>query len=89
LTCRIEGFEADCSGLLPLDVESNICSLKEQVILLIFFMANFSLFYRAFHGFEQAKFAYGGSILGSSQFPLLSQMPLKTMLDLKVVKINN
>jgi len=39
-------------------------------------------------GFGQAKFASGGSIVGSSQFKLLSQLPLKTMLDLKVVKID-
>jgi len=38
------------------------------------------------HGFGQAKFAYGGSILGSGQFTLLPQLPLKTMLSLKVVK---
>jgi hypothetical protein len=38
------------------------------------------------YGFGQAKFAYDGSILGSSQFTLLSQMPLKMMLNLKVVK---
>jgi len=44
--------------------------------------------YRAFRGFEQAKFAYGGSILGMSQFKLLPQLPLKIMLDLKVVKID-
>jgi len=44
--------------------------------------------YRAFQGFGQAKFAYGGSVLGSSQFTLLPQLPLKTMLDLKVVKID-
>jgi len=44
-------------------------------------------YYRAFHRFGQAKFAYGGSILGSSQFTLLSKLPLKTMLNLKVVKI--
>jgi len=44
--------------------------------------------YRAFHGFGQAKFAYAGLVLGSSQFNLLPQMPLKTMLDLKVAKIN-
>jgi len=43
---------------------------------------------RVFHGFGQAKFAYGGSILGSSQFTLLPQLPLKTMLSLKVVKID-
>jgi len=35
-----------------------------------------------FHGFEQAKFADGGSILGSRKF---TQLPLKT-LDLKKVK---
>jgi len=38
--------------------------------------------------FWQAKFAYGGSILGSSQFTLLPQLPQKMMLDLKVVKID-
>jgi len=40
--------------------------------------------YRVSHGFEQAKFADGGSILGWSQFSLL----LKMMLNLKVVKID-
>jgi len=45
--------------------------------------------YMAFHGFEQAKFAYGGSVLGSSQFTLLPQQPLKTMLNLKMVKIDS
>jgi len=43
---------------------------------------------RAFHGFWQAKFACGGSILGSSQFTLLLQLPIKMTLDLKVVKID-
>ncbi len=38
---------------------------------------------RVFHGFGQAKFAYGGLILGPS---LLPQLPLKTMLSLKVIK---
>jgi len=45
--------------------------------------------YRAFHRFGQAKFDYGGSILGSSRFSMLPQLPLKTMLDLKVVKIDS
>jgi hypothetical protein len=40
-----------------------------------------------YHGFGQAKFACGGSILGSSQFTLLPQLPQKMMLGLKVVKI--
>jgi len=44
---------------------------------------------KVFHGFGQAKFANGGSILSSSQFTLLSQLPLKTMLSLKVVKIDS
>ncbi len=44
--------------------------------------------YRAFHGFGQAKFANCSFILGYSQFSILSQLPLKTMLDIKVVKIN-
>ncbi len=44
--------------------------------------------YRAFRRFGQAKFAYGGSILSSSQFTLLPQLPLKTTLNLKVVQID-
>jgi len=47
------------------------------------------LSYRAFHGFGQAKFAYGGSVLGSSQHTQLPQLPLKMMLNLKVVKIDS
>jgi len=42
--------------------------------------------YRVFHGFGQAKFAYGGSILGSSQFTLLPQLTKKTILASKVFK---
>jgi len=38
--------------------------------------------YRAFHGFGQAKLAYCGLILGSSQFTQLQLLPLKMMLDL-------
>ena len=41
-----------------------------------------------FHGFGQAKFAYGGLILGSGQFTPLPQLPLNILLNLKVVKIN-
>ena len=42
----------------------------------------------AFHGYGQAKFANGGLILGSRQFALLPKLALKTMLDLKVIKID-
>jgi len=41
-----------------------------------------------FHGFGQAKFAYGSSILGSNQFSQLTQLPLKTMLSLEVIKFD-
>jgi hypothetical protein len=44
--------------------------------------------YRVFHGFGQAKFTTdGGLFLGWSQFTHLPLLPLKTMLDLKKVKI--
>jgi hypothetical protein len=42
-----------------------------------------------FTDFGHAKFSEGGSVLGSSQFSLLPQLPLKSMLGLKVVKINS
>jgi hypothetical protein len=45
--------------------------------------------YRPFHQFGQAKFPDGGSVLGLSQFLILRQLPLKTILSLKEVKINS
>jgi len=42
-----------------------------------------------FHRFVQAKYADGGLILGLSQLSLLSKLPLKTTIDLKVVNIDN
>jgi len=42
-----------------------------------------------FHGFEQAKYPDGGLVLGASQFTILPQLSLKTMLSLKVVKIDS
>jgi len=50
--------------------------------------AIFKLNYRVFHIFGQAKFSYGGSILSSSQFTLLPQLPLRIMLVLIVVIID-
>jgi len=52
-------------------------------------VAKVSSTYRAFHRFGQAKFPYGDSVLGSSQFTLLPKLPLKMMLDLKAIKINS
>jgi len=45
-------------------------------------------YYRVFHGFGQAKFAYHGLILGLSQLILKPQLPLKKMLNLKVFKMD-
>jgi len=45
--------------------------------------------YREYHGFGQAQFPDGGSILGLSQFSILPQLPQNTMLGLKGVKINS
>jgi len=42
----------------------------------------------SFHRFWQAKFPHGGSVLGSSQFSILLQLPPKILLDSKVVKID-
>jgi len=53
------------------------------------FMYLYSFLYRAFHRFGQAKFPDGGLVLNSSQFSILPQLPLKTMLSLKVVKFNS
>ena len=46
-------------------------------------------FYRAFHRFGRAKIRNGGKALGSSPFLLLPQVPPKTMLASKVVKIDS
>ncbi len=45
--------------------------------------------YIAFLGFEHAKFPDYGLVLSRSQFTLLPQLPLKTMLDLNMVKIHS
>jgi len=46
-------------------------------------------FYRAFHGFGQAKLPEGVSVLGSSQFSILPQLPPNILLDSKMVKIDS
>jgi hypothetical protein len=46
--------------------------------------------YNVFHRFRQAKFVYGGLILGSSQFLLLTRVPLKTtrkMVNIDSIKL--
>jgi hypothetical protein len=46
-------------------------------------------FFIVFHKFKQAKFAYGGSILSSSQLLLLPQLPQKMKFASKVVKTDS
>ncbi len=45
--------------------------------------------YSVFQGFRQVKSANGGSILSSSQFLILSQLPQKVKLASKVVKVDS
>jgi hypothetical protein len=53
---------------------------RKQIVFVV------SHFYSVFHLFRPAKFAYGSSILSSSQFFLMSQLPQKMKLASKVVK---
>jgi hypothetical protein len=50
---------------------------------------NYGKFYSVFHHFGQTKFAFGCLILSMSQFLLLPQSPLKTMLAIEVVKTDS
>jgi hypothetical protein len=45
--------------------------------------------YSVFKGFRQDKSAYGGSILSSSKFLILPQLPQKMKLTSKVVKVDS
>jgi hypothetical protein len=45
--------------------------------------------YSVFQGFSKAKTANGGSILSSSQFLVLPQLPQKIKLASKVVKVDS
>ncbi len=45
--------------------------------------------YSVFQGFGKAKSANGGSILSSSQFFIMPQLPQKIKLALKVVKVDS
>ncbi len=48
-----------------------------------------TLRYSVFQGFSKAKSANGGSILSSSQFLILPQLPQKIKLASKVVKVDS
>jgi len=69
------------SNQIDKELITNLVSLKVNLFYRI-------AFNRAFHKFGQAKFVHAGLILGSSQFTILPQLPLKTRVDLKMVKID-
>ncbi len=60
-----------------------------ESLFIVYIQPSKNVSYREFNGFGQAKFPDGGSILGSSQFSILPQLPQKMMLGLKVVKIDS
>ncbi len=57
-----------------------VCRLKD--------MNTAMSFYTVFYQFREAKFCNGGSILSSSQFLILPQLPQKIKLASKVVKVD-
>ncbi len=65
----------------------NISNYKIKIYLDL--EQNQQKWHSVFQRFRQAKFAYGGSFLNSNQFSLLSQLPQKVKLALKVVKIDS
>jgi len=68
---RAAKYEIDPASINLLAVSTLSASVVYEVIK----------YYRAFHGFGQAKFTHGGSVLGSSQFSILPQLPPKMLLD--------
>ncbi len=67
------------------------CSIGTKIAWIIFESTKSVMYYRVFHGFGQAKFAYGGSILSSSQFTLMpksSALYFQNTLK-KIIKIQN
>jgi len=78
----VESFEpTNTHQQQSVQVEEITQGQKQGKNILKFF---FQRWYRAFYKFVQAKSAYGGSILGSSRFTLLPQLPLNLMLNLKL-----
>ena len=61
---------------------------EKYIVLLVSVMTTFNLIYRAFHRFGQAKIAYGGLVLGLSQFSILPQLPPKIMPNSNLVKFD-
>jgi len=49
-------------------LEQNLMTYARQILFLTLVQVFIFIIYRVSYGFGQAKFVYGGSILGSSQF---------------------
>jgi len=82
LTLHLDRF---VGSLLP---SSTVCTIACDLHLPWHVLFNLAT-YRVFHGFGQAKFPCGGLVLSSSQISLLPQLPQKTTLNLKVVKLDS
>jgi hypothetical protein len=61
---------------------------EKEEFLQTFFVISVQ-FYSVFQGFSKAKSANGGSILSSSQFLILPQLPQKIKLSSKEVKVDS
>jgi hypothetical protein len=62
---------------------------KQQLWVYVLKKLNRTLTYSVFQGFSKAKSGNGGSILSSSQFLILPQLPQKIKLASKVVKVDS
>ncbi len=78
---------------------SHCLTLITSLFYYFYFLSTFTYFgvllfnvenpYSVFQGFSKAKSANGGSILSSSQFLILPQLPQKIKLTSKVVKVDS
>jgi len=73
----------------PDQIGSRQKNLREEIYALHLCSHTIKRYGAVFLRIWPAKFANGGSILGLSQFTQLTQLPLKTKLDLKKVKMNS
>jgi hypothetical protein len=66
-----------------------ITSFLHNQVALYYWRITKIVLYSVFQGFSKAKSANGGSILSSSQFLILPQLPQKIKLASKVVKVDS
>ncbi len=89
-----------CALSRKMKERKNVFLFSDQIIMLCHQILNINVFrfcqniraffsYSVFQGFSKAKSANGGSILSSSQFLILPQLPQKIKLASKVVKVES